>query len=109
MCLKFQLKVGSPERFCDLTALKPGGFYKQRCIFYIFVPIDKIKKHKARVNLLLMCVQSLQRVVQQSIQIVPSFIHGHQRDGGLSEGMERRKDTQGTDVSTAAALRRYSG
>lgn len=58
-----------------------------RCIFYIFVPIDKIiekkETHKAKVNILLMCVQSLQHVVQQSIQIVPSFIHGHQRDGGL--------------------------
>lgn len=81
MCLRFQVKVGSTESF--YLTLKPGGFFKQRCIFDIFVPIDKIKKHKARVNLLLMCVQSLQHVVQQSIQIVPSFIHGHQRDGGL--------------------------
>lgn len=59
----------------------------RRCIFYIIVPIDKITEkkppHKAKVNILLMCVQSLQHVVQQSIQIVPSFIHGHQRDGGL--------------------------
>lgn len=33
--------------------------------------------------------------MQQSIQIVPSFIHTHQRDGGLLEGMGRtREDTE---------------
>lgn len=60
-------------------------------------------------NPLLIRVRSQQHVVQQSIQIVPSFIHTHQRDGGLSEGMERTRNTQGTDVSAAAAPRRRSG
>lgn len=64
-----------------------------------------MERKRVAVHVLLRGVGSRQRVEQQRIQIVPSFIHNRQRDGG-----DRRERSgagkQGADVGAAAAAGR---